>query len=148
MVYGQAPSRTGNGALPLDSERGSGRRLAELAGLPEAEMEKVFDRRNLLPEFPGAGRGKGGDFRSTSRSKRPSSNVTSGTRVSRSSCWGDGSLERSGCYLESEDVDGRRVTVFPHPSGISRWWNDEKNVERARETLAKIIARSDLRMPA
>lgn len=26
--------------------------------------------------------------------------------------------------------------VFPHPSAVNRWWNDPRNVERARRFLA------------
>lgn len=42
-----------------------------------------------------------------------------------------------------EKYGGPRVSIMPHPSGLSRWWNDAKNVARAQrwaDDLLKVPA--------
>jgi len=34
--------------------------------------------------------------------------------------------------------DGALVAVAPHPSGVSRWWNDPANLRRARRFWHKL----------
>ena len=41
-------------------------------------------------------------------------------------------------FLEWTRVGRARVAVISHPSGVSRWWNDQGNARRAREFLAGV----------
>jgi hypothetical protein len=29
--------------------------------------------------------------------------------------------------------------IFPHPSGINRWWNERRNERRARQLLQRFL---------
>jgi hypothetical protein len=42
-------------------------------------------------------------------------------------------------FLETEIVDGRTFAVFPHPSGVSHYWNDKDNVQRASCFIRKLL---------
>jgi hypothetical protein len=44
--------------------------------------------------------------------------------------------------LQWFDLRGARAAVFPHPSGISHWWNDPRNVARARRFLRALLRRA------
>jgi hypothetical protein len=39
-------------------------------------------------------------------------------------------------------VDGRLITGIPHPSGLTRNYNDEKERERAGRTLRQAISKA------
>ena len=51
LLIGQAPGPNTDPGVPLSGA--SGRRLAALCGLGLDEFLALFDRANLLPEFPG-----------------------------------------------------------------------------------------------
>lgn len=40
-----------------------------------------------------------------------------------------------------EPTEDTRVLVLPHPSGMSRWWNDEAEVELGLDTVERFIER-------
>jgi uracil-DNA glycosylase len=137
-IVGEAPSmRT---SRPFAGR--SGERLAELSGL--ASLEALRDRFrlvNLLGHWPGPdASGKGSAFpmqeaRSAAATLRlPSGSLLCGRRVA--AAFGLAAAP----YFAWCDVDGRRVAVIPHPSGVSRWWNDPENVARARAFLRAATA--------
>jgi hypothetical protein len=134
LLLGEAPSRTSDPARPFDGH--SGRRLQKL--MPEGvALADVFELRNLLDEWPGASdKGSAFDF-ALARERcveiinaweRFRLVVLVGRRVARA--FGDGGLD----YLEVVGIAFPRV-VFPHPSGVDRWWNEQANVERARRFM-------------
>ena len=120
-VIGEAPGRS-NGT-PL---RGARRRIAKLVELDEDDLLEMFHWQNLLDQWPGYGPNGGSHFpmdaaREAARhvSERPL--ILLGRRVATAFGvdqpwfgWRDG------------------IAVTPHPSGLSRWWNDPANLEAAR----------------
>ena len=139
LLVGQAPSRYGDPDKPFDGR--SGKRLAELAGVDQ--LESVMDMMNLINEWPGKN-GKGDDFPFEEASQAAANAdvggydlvILAGRSVARA--FGHGKRP----YLEIFFDDDREVEmmVFPHPSGVSRWWNDEGNVRRARHALTEVLA--------
>lgn len=53
--------------------------------------------------------------------------------------------DESADFGDSREVADGRAILLPHPSGLSRWWNDSKNISRIRERLA--AWRADERTP-
>lgn len=133
-IVGQAPGPSGG-----EPFRGrSGARLAALMGL--ASVEELADRANLvnvLSSFPGKARaGKGDAFplerarRAARRMRLAGTILFAGKGVARA--FGIGGAE----YFEWRAIDAATTAaVIPHPSGVSRWWNEPGNEERARAFL-------------
>jgi hypothetical protein len=42
-------------------------------------------------------------------------------------------------FLAEIRIYGRRFLIFPHPSGINRWWNERRNERRARQLLQRFL---------
>src|SRR5436190_20238329 len=42
-------------------------------------------------------------------------------------------------FLAEIHIYGRRVLIFPHPSGTNRWWNERRNERRARQLLQRFL---------
>jgi hypothetical protein len=132
LLIGQAPSRCSDPTEPLSGA--TGRRLAELCGLTLQEYLFVFERRNLLPEWPGKAAGKGDRFvglvegRRLAEACRP---VCQGRRVvvlgfSTAKMFG-----MVGPALSFSRHWGGEFAHCPHPSGVNHWWNEDVNLERA-----------------
>lgn len=137
IIIGEAPSRLHCPRGPLSGK--SGQRLAALCELDLGEFLALFERRNVLPAFPGPA-GKGSAFpMAQARARaarmrlafpaRPA--VLLGGRVARAFCLDLPPLSWSG-----------NVAVCPHPSGVSRWWNDPANVEAARAFWQDLVKRT------
>lgn len=117
----------------------SGLRLARLAGLEFEDLAGRVRFRNLLPEWPGKDpRGKGdlwpvAEARERARSIRLTGDVLfAGRRVA-------GAFGVSAPYLEWVPFRGKRAAVFPHPSGINRWWNDPARAAEAGRFLREAL---------
>jgi hypothetical protein len=135
-IVGQAPSRRLN-ERALDCP-GSGDRLAALCGIPRAEMLARCRAVNLLARWPGkSGKGDGFDMRAARRaaSKMRMRGVVLllGWNVARAT----GSQSRT--YLEWHRLRGALAVVFPHPSGVNRWYNDRANKRRAARFLRRLL---------
>ena len=53
-----------------------------------------------------------------------------------------GALGSVGVTVEEGSQGGRysiSAVIFPHPSGVSHWWNDKRNRQRASDSLKNII---------
>lgn len=134
ILVGEAPSSTSDPSRPF-----SGRSGARLAALLGRELDSVFELVNLLPAYPGrAGKGSGFD-RELARARAAEIAATRGDRLlilvghrvaAAFGLDGDYLVERDGAI------------VFPHPSGINRFWNDPANVTRARRVLRSAAART------
>jgi hypothetical protein len=105
-----------------------------MCGLPLDAFLARFERVNLLPAFPGKA-GKGDRFpraaaRQAALALLPALQgrraVLLGGRVA--AAFG---LPRAP-LLVWQPLAGGEVAVAPHPSGINRWWNDPRNVRRAK----------------
>lgn len=144
LIIGQAPGPNTNPLEPLSGR--CGERLAELCGLgPRAFLDR-FERRNLIDRFPGSA-GKGDRFPLpaarraaliTSRSFAGRDVVLLGDGVARAfELW---QVVPRLHWLHDEMWGASRLAVAPHPSGVSRWWNDQANAEKARRFWSRLAA--------
>ncbi len=135
-IVGQAPGPRGLKGRPL--EGGASRKFAGLAGVSEDEFWRLFRTRNVLPRFPGKN-GKGDAFPIDEARRRAASMRF---RAGRVILLGQGVARAFGVRappLTWRRVGRREFAVVPHPSGVNRWWNDPKNVRRAKRFL-RILA--------
>src|SRR5262249_10932860 len=102
----------------------------------------VFELRNLLDHYPGRGGPKGDAFdRTAARTsfldimmdagRDDAAMVLLGWNVARVA----GVPRRIGYYQWTYG----RWAVFPHPSGVSHYWNDPDNVRRARRFMRALV---------
>lgn len=148
LLLGQAPSRT-SGHMPLDGR--SGQRLADLSGLDD--VADVFAVGNLLAFYPGRKRGEGDAFPLDLARRNALAMMETllefhaivllGRNVAR--VFGaekrpyfewDSGLRLQGWCLPTP------TAVFPHPSGVSRFWNESENVENASEFMRRLLVSS------
>lgn len=141
LIIGQAPSRLSDPVEPLSGR--SGRRLADLCGLSMEAFLDAFERRNLVNEWPGPADGDGdafvtaGEARRLAQSFRP---VVRGRRVvilGFSLAAGFGLTHPAMTFAPHWEGE---FAFCPHPSGVSRWWNDRGNEDRARAFWASVAA--------
>jgi hypothetical protein len=133
LLVGQAPGPRSDPKEPL-----SGRCGARLAGLCCIEVEEFFRRFecvNLIDKFPGKA-GKGDRFPvnlarraalCVSKEFADRKVVLLGDNVARA--FEVGRIYPPGAFIP---MWGGAVCTFPHPSGVSRWWNEPRNVREAR----------------
>jgi hypothetical protein len=152
VLVGQAPSQRSRADAPLIGGR-SGTKLMLLAGLggrdPHLSLllyRRLFATTNLIERWPGKGRNKGDRF-PMAKARRAAERmlvdldrrlvVCVGRKVAKAFGVGHlGWLKMDGTLA---DVESRTVfAAFPHPSGLSHWWNDGRNEQRARHFLTKI----------
>jgi len=142
IFIGQAPSSSTRGSKTAFGDSQSGRRLAQLMGLTLEEMHERFEFANLVLRYPGPGDSnhpRGDHFpMATARRKaaRMQGRLAGRTVVLVGKNVRD-AFRLLGEYFETGVAFLPRNGAFtyfviPHPSGISRWWNQPANVERAR----------------
>jgi uracil-DNA glycosylase len=164
LIVGQAPGRTGDPSEPL-SGPGTGWRLERLAGIPEGDLGLYAYRENLLSAYPGRNGAQGDRF--PIRDARAAADrmvgglaasktlldlriILLGRNVARA--FGLRALPylrwKPGLYYtfltRAEAFLPYPIAVFPHPSGVNRWWNDPENVVRAEAFLRDAL---DVREP-
>ncbi len=128
IIVGLSP---GSGPIPLDPSRGSGARLASLSGLSGEEFLDRFDRVNLRPSVDS----EVGDQKLVEnllpvlRGRRV---IALGRSVSDALGIGEG-------WFRWSLRGGFVGASIPHPSGLSRWWNDPRNVDSAGEFMRRAI---------
>ena len=135
-LVGQAPSRRGDPRKPLAGP--NGQKIARLAGMSYDEL--IACRRRHLNTHYGAKGGKGLDH---AKGKINAADVLMDWRVERivllgknvARCFGFRDLP----FLAEISIYGRRFLIFPHPSGINRWWNERRNERRARQFLQRFL---------
>jgi len=131
-----------------------GQRLSELAGVEFHEWLALTDRYNVLDRWPGRD-GKGDAFpkRDAALGILRLAPLIHSRRVVLLGKRAAGAFKFSDEYLR---WDRRRIVIgfrqvhfegaiFPHPSGINRWWNVPGNEKRAARFLRKafLTARSE-----
>jgi uracil-DNA glycosylase len=138
LLVGQAPNSTGDPSLPLTGA--VGRRLMGLLGVNLYGYVKLFDRANLIREFPG--KAAKGDLFPPAVARENAARMLPGLAgrpfavlLGRgvASAFGVGAE-----FLREETVAGVRFFVAPHPSSVNLWWNDAANVRRARRFFRRI----------
>ena len=140
LLIGEAPSKNEYPPTPLEGR--IGKRLAALAGLTFEEFLERFDRVNLLDVRQDT-REKGFEFDMASarknalaawaRFKAGQTVILLGKRVA------DAFGLKTVPYFQGVTLSEARVYVMPHPSGVSRWWNDPANVKQAEEFMRGIV---------
>lgn len=152
LIVGQAPARSGDGT-PFSGP--SGLRLCQLLEVPDLDhLRKWFDLENLIPEKLSKRPTGRGDVFHVKRAHQRAEEIIAASAASRVviacgrqvwSAFGcDLSAEWFGrCLLPNKRGELVELRLFPHPSGISHFWNEPQNVQRARDAL-KAIAFSTL----
>ncbi len=141
LLIGEAPGRAASPDGPLSGR--CGRRLADLAGLSYDAYLEAAERRNLLARNPGRSGPKGDAFPMREARARAwaFSRVHVGRRaflLGRRVAAAFGRSDASYlCWASLAPFS--EVMIFPHPSGVSRWWNDGENVLRARRALREVL---------
>lgn len=139
QIIGQAPSRDGAGAVAPFSGR-SGAFLARLAGAEDFDdVRRLAQVENVLARWPGK-RGKGDAFPILeARAAAARLKFGGGDAVL---FVGRGSAAACGFrapFLAWRTFRLGRAAVFPHPSGVNRWWNDAGNRQAAGRFLRAFL---------
>ncbi len=137
ILVGLDPGR--NGTEPLDPAYPSGKRLADLAGLSGKEFLARFDRVNLHHERGRPVREDGplaANLLPVLRGRRV---VALGRRVSDALGVGEGRSVWADGVDWSITSGGFVGATLPHPSGLSRWWNDPEHEESARSFMRSLL---------
>lgn len=137
LLLGEAPNRwQGEDLLKRGHHTLFREDLAEYCNLTKVEYYRAFVRANLLDYWPGrSGKGSAfpmGEARSKANLVRPylysfTRIVLLGRRVATAF-----RLEKLDWYQWWPAGDSQ-VAVAPHPSKVSRYWNDPENVAAAKE---------------
>lgn len=134
IIIGQAPSRASDPREPLSGR--SGARLASLCGLAMPEFLARFERWNLLDAHPGRREGVEGDvYVGVREARRLADGLLPALRGRFAVVLGAtnaAAFRITAPAFEFHDVARCGLAWSPHPSGVSRWWNDAANEERAR----------------
>ena len=157
IIVGQAPAVLGHQRPAYAGPAGIKLRgWLHAAGLPGADpLEENFYLTSVTKCFPGPGAGGKGD-RSPSRAEislcsrhlrgeiaalRPTLIVTLG-KLAANLLAGPGSLADLVGSAQAGLFAGQEFTVipFPHPSGVSRWLNDDAGQARLRQAIGQLAA--------
>lgn len=143
LIVGPAPSASSDPTSPWDAA--SGRRLAALMGMSLEEFLGTFDRACLFDKFPGRLANSSGDAFPIQEAtinafklmrNNPFDNykaiILMGKNVARAFNW------QNAEFLEWDRTSRPFKVVFPHPSGLNRWWNDKRNRKAAKEFLTEL----------
>lgn len=132
---GQAPSLKGDGR-PFTGP--SGQTLSELIGMP---VRSVFDCRNLSDYWRSDAKPewhpKEAEWAAARVPEVLDINqrfILVGRKVAQAFRLGDKNpyLDWIGDYKLSYQLPYGPVAIFPHPSGLNRWWNSSENREQAK----------------
>ena len=133
-LVGQAPSRRGDPRKPLAGP--NGRKFARLAGMSYDEL--IACRRKHLNTHYSGKRGKANAF-DHAKGNFNAADVLMDWRVERIVLLGKNVARCFGFrdvpFLAEIRIYGRRFFIFPHPSGVNRWWNER----RARQLLQRFL---------
>ncbi|CAK9059036.1 unnamed protein product [Durusdinium trenchii] len=150
LVVGQAPplppESLSSDYKPLQGQ--PEKRLARLAGLSLDELWAFFDRVDLLGWCPGKKDRKSYHQWSAGYRKHrcdghrfPLSVVVLCGRLVAAAF----ALSLDRCVPWTEEQDGVRFLVLPHPSGVSHFWNDEESWHRAAMVFRSALRAAGLR---
>lgn len=123
-----------SGLTPLDPSRGSGARLLQAFGLAPGAFLERFTRVNLYPTEEALQAGTGDS--ETVRNLLP---LLSGRRVVALGRRVAEALDLSRLWFEWTHDQGFVGAAMPHPSGLSCWWNDPVNSERANQFMKSLL---------
>lgn len=148
LLVGEAPGKSSIPERPIVSSR-SGARLAELLHLHPNELAHRAIVGNLLDAYPGP-------KYPIEEAACEATAILNGKRVApesvsyllllgRGVARAFGLPERAvtGDFFSAHEVEQRgfrwTLVVVPHPSGLSRWWNDSRNVALATRQMRALL---------
>lgn len=143
VLVGQAPSRDTDGKAPFSGR--SGKRIAQLMGIPHEDLPKRFALANIFDSWPGKA-GKGDAFPLELARKRGWA-ARSDLKGRRVVAFGASVIKVLGYHPDDHLLkfmvreagnSSLSIAYVPHPSGVNRWWNDPANVLKAREFLRRL----------
>jgi uracil-DNA glycosylase len=141
-LVGQAPSRRGDPRKPLAGP--NGQKIARLAGISHDELIGCR-RMHLNTRY--SGKRRKGDAFNRAKGTVKAADVLLDWRVERIVLLGKNVARCFGLrdvpFLAEIRIYGRRFLIFPHPSGINRWWNERRNERRARQVLQRFLRGRD-----
>ena len=160
IIIGQAPSKHAAGAAPPLGGAAE-KRLSRLSGLAVAELWTTFDRHNLLQYFPGCKPRAAKHCASTGYDRHQSNGDVFPLEEAKQAAR---ALDLNGYSLAvllglnvarafgvaapamfKKELRGRcTLLVFPHPSGVSHFWNTPSNLDRAATELREAMSKSCL----
>lgn len=141
LIVGEAPSKNEVTERPIEGR--VGKRLASLCGLTYEEFLERFERVNLLHVRQDT-KEKGFEFDHVAACNAAHDLwlkgaiakgrvvILLGWRVARAFS------EQTGYFEGRETINGARIYVVPHPSGVNRWWNQDDHKRMASEFFQKI----------
>jgi len=127
IIVGLAPGKSSDEAL---HPRGmTGKRLADLCGLSDDEYLDRFTLMNLHPKAD------------SGRDQEAAKNILPVLRGRRVVCLGRRVSDSLGTEMFKWGVSrgGFVGSSMPHPSGLNRWWNNPRNVTRARKFARSLL---------
>lgn len=141
LFIGQAPAEKDDPASPLSGR--SGRILAGLMDISIEEFLDTFDRANLFNKWPGKnGKGDAFDVHKAARNAHLLVNnnpifeykaiIVLGQKTTKALGFKDDT------FMQWQKFSRPWVVVFPHPSGVSHWWNNNRNRKAAKEFLTEM----------
>jgi len=147
MLIGQAPNKTGDPGVPLEGR--AGKKIAELFRISFEEYLVRTHRTNIFPRFQGKV-GKGDRF-PVDKAKKLVERLIVPKDVALVLLVGKNVASAFGIrdadyfdrrFLWSSGNDARVIEarIVPHPSGINRWWNDDKNRRTASRRFKSIAS--------
>lgn len=139
LIIGEAPSKNEYPPTPIAGR--IGRRLADMAGLTFEDFLEKFERVNLLAVRQDTAE-KGFEFDleyaktsamllSMTLRLRPAV-ILLGRRVAKA-------FDLKDDYFAPLTINGAPAWIVPHPSGVSRWWNDPENEEKMRTFMIELV---------
>ena len=149
LIIGQAPAMNTEGKAAFSGK--SGPKFAELLGVEHLRLWDTFDVVNLIDYYPGKPKDKTkrGDAFPMREAKYAAEGmrklmneravVMVGRNVARA--FKVHTLDFFDWFVDAAgygDCGFFRYCVVPHPSGISRYWNDPERVERAKLFMRSI----------
>jgi hypothetical protein len=148
--YGQAPGKSVPPGWPAFL---GNKTIVQLAGIPENELRWLIKFENLLPEYPGHQlNGKGDHWPKELAERRADEalqdwkqgdaivfagrNVLSAFGLPSNWSWFEWHGIAIGVHGPTDIVAG---ALFPHPSRVSRYWNDPVNCRRAEQFMRGLV---------
>jgi len=152
VLVGQAPAKSTPAGSPPLLVGPTPKRLMELGGLELREYVFLFDRRNVLDRWTGK-QGNGDSF-PLAEARKKAALASMSDLVDRdivflgksvAGAFGRGDVP----YFERSKfgwgTKGSAVT-FPHPSGVSHWWNEPSNHLKAKMFMGYLVEESRRRL--
>lgn len=143
LLIGQAPGKKTDPERPLNSDTDSGYRLRRYARLSRCEYDELFDKINLINEFPGKDPACKGDIFPLSEATEMANRIRP-TLAGRRVVFVGRHVARAFGHFKTKffvpfQEHGYWCTIVPHPSGTNIMLNDPFVQDRVGEVLQNAL---------